>query len=84
LAGRGAWFALSGYTVEKLLGIGQRTAARWLAMLVEDGFLVVTKAGGDFRAGRRMAREYRVVRDSPDHTATQSDTQFDTQSDLEF
>jgi hypothetical protein len=62
LAGRGAWFALSGYTVEALLGVSQRHASTWLKMLVEDDFLTITKPGGNFRGGRRMAREYRLAK----------------------
>jgi hypothetical protein len=59
--GRGARFALSGYVVAGLLKVSQRTAAAWLAMLVEDGVLEVVDAGGGFRGGRRLAREYRLV-----------------------
>jgi hypothetical protein len=47
--------------VAKLFGVSQPTAAAWLAMLVEDGVLEVVDAGGGFRGGRRMAREYRMA-----------------------
>jgi hypothetical protein len=60
-SGWGAGFALSGYVVEGLLGVCQRTAANWLKMLVADGVLAVTAAGGNVRDGVRLAREYRVV-----------------------
>jgi hypothetical protein len=59
--GRGARFALSGYVVARLFGVSQPTAAAWLAMLVADGVLEVVDAGGGFRGGRRLAREYRLV-----------------------
>jgi hypothetical protein len=60
-SGWGAGFALSGYVAAKYLGVSQRTAANWLKMLVADGVLDVTAAGGNFRDGVRLAREYRVV-----------------------
>jgi hypothetical protein len=61
VTGRRAGFALSGYVAGKLLKVCQRTAAAWLAMLVEDGVLEVVDVGGGFRGGRRLAREYRLV-----------------------
>jgi hypothetical protein len=59
--GRGSGFCLSGYVAARLLKVSQRTAAAWLAMLVADGVLEVVGAGGGFRGGRRMAREYRMA-----------------------
>jgi hypothetical protein len=50
-SGWGDGFALSGYTVEALLGVSQRTASTWLKMLVADDFLVITKKGGGPRRG---------------------------------
>jgi hypothetical protein len=61
LHGRRTGFSLSGYQAEKLLGVSQTTAAKWLGVLVEDGILEVTDKGGGFRGGRRMAREYRLA-----------------------
>jgi hypothetical protein len=61
LSGRGAHFFLGGRVVAELLGVTQPTAAKWLAMLVEDGVLEITDLGGGFSGGRRMARGYRVV-----------------------
>jgi hypothetical protein len=52
-------FYLSGRKAAKLLGVTQPTAALWLAMLVDDGILEVTDAGGGFSGGRRKARSYR-------------------------
>jgi hypothetical protein len=47
--------------VAKLFGVSQPTTAAWLTMLVADGVLEVVDAGGGFRGGRRMAREYRMA-----------------------
>jgi hypothetical protein len=66
LAGRGAEFFLSGEVAARLLGVTQPTAAKWLAMLVADGILEVTEAGGEFRGGRRMARGYRIAGPRPE------------------
>jgi hypothetical protein len=67
LSGRGAHFFLGGRVVAELLKVTQPTAAKWLAMLVEDGILEITDPGGGFRGGKRMAREYRMAR--KDHPA---------------
>jgi hypothetical protein len=56
------YFALSGYVAAKYLGVSQRTVADWMKVLVAEGLLDVVSEGGNFRGGRRMAREYRAVK----------------------
>jgi hypothetical protein len=55
-------FYLGGRRAASLLGVKQPTAAKWLALLVDDGILVVTDEGGGQKGGRRMARSYRMAR----------------------
>jgi hypothetical protein len=64
-------FFLRGYQLAELLGVKQPTAAKLLAMLVEEGHLEVIEDGGGFCGGHRMAREYRVA--PPGWSAEESD-----------
>ena len=52
-------FFLGGRRAAALLGVKQPTAAKWLAMLVDDGILEVTDSGGRLKGGRREAESYR-------------------------
>ncbi|MFL5328963.1 MAG: hypothetical protein ACJ8C4_08595 [Gemmataceae bacterium] len=54
-------FFLSGYSVEKVMGVPQRTAAERLKLLTAEGFLKVVDSGGGFENGVRIARSYRYL-----------------------
>ena len=51
-------FFLSCRTVERFLGVGFKTANRWLFLLVEEGVLEIVRKGS--MVGRRASR-YRYV-----------------------